>query len=175
MFTPDIFPISQPNINWHAFLQGTVAATGESPTRPVDGYPGNLSDFARFLASLAHFNAPNLQKDVLATIRDSRSLLGHLSFGFLVSAEVDVFCQIGQRTKLIVTSSPRDIAIVTGSLADWRGATLEFLWNTECDFAVRLLFDKIILYFEHIGLGDIWFGYRKQSLKDQTFLLEYRP
>jgi hypothetical protein len=173
MFQPDIIPIIWPSIDWNNYLQGVLTATGIRPTKDLDSHIGILSDSARFLASLSKFQHPELTKDVLAAIRDSRSILNHLSYTFLVSAEKEVFCQIGQRTKLTVTSQD-DIAIISGTLAEWKSASLEFLLYTECDFNIRLLFDKIILLFEHAGLGDLWFGYNKESLKDKTFILKIK-
>lgn len=171
---PDIIPIIQPAINWHTFLHGTVAVTGESPTRLVDSYPGYLSDPARFLAAISNFNHPELHKDVLAAIRDSRSLLGHLSYSFLVAADCEIICEIAQRNVGLIVTSKNEVAIMSGSLTDWRAASLEFCIS-ESDFNIRLLFDKVVLHFEHIGLGDLWHGWRKKSMPDQTFLLEHRP
>ena len=63
------------------------------------------------------------------------------------------------------------VAIVTGSLKQWKQAIIEIL-STSQSFEVRKIFNICLDVFYKLGLREIWHEYRKRSLKDKTYLLE---
>lgn len=172
---PQIKPISQPNIDWTTFLKSCNEALGYSPIRGVDCLKQELSDPARMLASLAAFHDRLNIKNPITAIRDCGSLLRHLNYIFLVYCDRDLISDIREKTQLNITSTPAPdggrVAVISGSLFDYRQATLECC-VPESNFDIRYLFDGFMLYFESIGLGLLWQGHRKKPLRDRTFLLE---
>ncbi len=86
--------------------------------------------------------------------------------------------QIMERTdlKVSMTSSidGERISIVSGSLKAWFTATLTCCTDRQ-PYNLRVLFDKVVVFFEKLGLSELWCKNRKRTLPDQTFLLEYKP
>jgi hypothetical protein len=175
---PQIKPIGGTQICWDVFLQACTDSLGYSPIRGVDSLARELSDPAKLLASLAAFHNKQNVKAPLAAIRNAGSLLRHLSYAFLVYCDEHLISDIRERSLLNVTSTVaadgERVAYVSGSLFDFHTATLECC-TEDSPFDIRYLFDAFVLYFESIGLGDIWHDQRKKTLKDKTFLLEYIP
>jgi hypothetical protein len=175
---PQIKFIGGTQIDWNLFLQSCNEALGYSPIRGVDSLNRELSDPGKLLASLSAFHDRLKIGDPLAAIRDCGSLLRHLSYMFLVYCDKELILNIRERTQLNVTSSEAAgdgyVVIVSGSLFDYRTATLECC-TVDAPFDLRYLFDGFILYFDSLGLSEIWHEYRKRPLKDKTFLLEYKP
>jgi hypothetical protein len=171
---PDIIPIVVPRIDWTTFLKTAQDALGYSPVKAVDHCSRPLSDYGKFLVVAASFQDRNLV-DALGALRDANDLLNHLAFVFNVYADAETILLIMERTRLRVTMTPtvdgERIAIVSGNLQDWHQATIICCADRQ-PFNLRLLFDKVVLFFESLGLGELWHATRKKSLPDRTFLLE---
>lgn len=165
-----ILPIIQPAINWTELVKSAEAALGYSPAKYDAKRP--LSEAARFLALAAMFKN-KADSDAVASLREARSILEHLSFGFLVACDRETIFELMQCTNLQVSTNSAitgdSVAIVTGTLAEWRDAIIEL--SADNTYCMRLLLDKIFVYFERQGLGELWADYKKQTLKDQTILL----
>ena len=176
--TPNIIPIGGTHVSWDAFLKGCNEALGYSPIRGVDNIKRELSDPAKLLASLSAFHNRLKIDNPIAALRECGSLLRHLSYMFLVYCDEELILDIRERTQLNVTSSEaadgERVAVVSGSLFDFKAATVECC-TADAPFDLRYLFDVFILFFESVGLGEVWHDQRKKPLKDKTFLLEYKP
>lgn len=176
--TPQIKPFICPQIDFNIFLRSCNEALGYSPMRCVDSCSRELSESARLLASLAAMHDRLDMADPIKSIRDAGSLLRHLSYSFLVYGASELISGIREKTQLNITSTQAPdgerVAVVSGSLFDFRTAVLECC-IPESSFDIRYLFDCFMLYFEHIGLGDLWYDRRKKAHPDKTFLLEYKP
>ena len=174
MAAPDVIPIVLPSISLTPFLKIATDATGHCPNRGIDSSPREFSDAAKFIAVLAEFQDRRANQP-LAALRSAGSLLNHLHYAFGVYADSETIFQIKERTDLSITATEtvdgERIALVSGTLKQWRDATIEC-----CDerqpFNLRVLFDKVVLIFEKFGLGELWDTLRKRQLPDHTFLLE---
>lgn len=173
---PQVKATGGTQIDWDIFLKACNDALGYSPIRGVDSLQRELSDPAKLIASLAAFHDKQNLEAPLASIREAGSILRHLSYVFLTYCDTALISDIRERTQLNVTSkvvfeSVESLAVVSGSLFDFRIATLECC-TEDSPYNLRYLFDAFVLYFESIGLGELWHDQRKRPLKDKTFLLE---
>lgn len=175
---PQIKPIGRTEIDFSIFLQATNEALGCNILKGVDGCSRQFSEPAKFLASLSAFHKRLDSQDPIKAVRNAGSLLRHVTYIFLIYCDQDLISDIRERTQLNVTSTTAPdgewVAVISGNLFDFRTAVLECC-VPESSFDIRYLFDIIILYFESVGLGDLWFGFRKKTSPDKTFLLEHIP
>lgn len=173
-----IKPFGGTQIDWNIFLNACIEALDVSPLKGVDSSSREFSEPAKLLASLSAFHSRLDSQDPIKAIRDAGSLLKHLSYMFLVYCDQGLISDIREKTQLNVTSTTAPdgarVAVVSGNLFDYRTAVLECC-VPESSFDIRYLFDCFMLFFEHIGLGDLWYDRRKKSHPDKTFLLEYKP
>lgn len=162
---------TQPVINWTEFVKAAKLVLGYDPSNIEATRP--LSDFAKFLAILGKFKDQD-KSDSLENLRAADSILNHLQFGFLVACTQSCLFELMQSSTLSVTTSAEaekgTLALVSGTLKQWRDVTIELDENASSD--VRLLVDKVLVYFERLGLYELWSNYRKKPLQDSTFLLE---
>lgn len=174
--SPEITPIVIPHVDWGTFLRVTGDALGYQPNRVADSAPRPLTDAAKFVVVLSSFQ-DRQTSSATAALRGSIDLLNHLSYSFAVYADDETVKQVMERTDLKVTMTEavdrERIAIVSGNLKQWYCATLTCCTDRQ-PFNLRLLFDKAVMFFETIGLGELWHDCRKKTLPDRTFLLEQR-
>lgn len=176
--TTEVIAISIPNIDMGKFLTLSKQALGYDVSRTADGSTQKLADGAKFLSALSCFhNSSQSKRLVRDIIRDSASLCAHLSFTLAFIADRDVIFKSMERSGLkhTVADTPigLQVAIVSGTLQEWKIATLECC-TTDVDFGIRLLFDKVVLLFEHLGFREIWHDTKKNMCSDRTFHLERR-
>jgi hypothetical protein len=173
---PDIIPFMIPRVEWASLLKTAQDALGYSPVKALDACPRTLSESAKFLVVAASFQDRDL-KDALTALRDSLDLLAHLHFAFLVYADDETVKQVMERTDLKITMTNsvdgERIAIASGNLKQWYTATLTCCTERQ-PYNLRVLFDKVVLFFEKAGLAELWHGSKKRALPDRTFLLEYK-
>lgn len=173
MTNPQILPIIVPAINWPDFAKAAASTIGYNPTNVNTSRP--LSDYAKFLAACSLFKDRS-QTDTIKSIRNSSSSLRHLVFGFLVLADRETLFELMQCSDLQVSTTAAQsgevAAIVTGNLLQWQTAIIDL--SESNTYGMRLLLDKIFLYFEKVGLGELWADYRKVPLKDNTLKLEHK-
>lgn len=169
-----IVPIIVPSYNLEALFSGASKALGYNITNGIDSTPGNFTDDAKIISALYEFAGGKPGK-IRDHVRDADHELFFLYYGFLVLSDSSTIAAIREWTRLDVTSATAlnasTVAVVAGNVGEWKRATRECC-SEKATFNLRLLFDKILLYFEHVGLADVWFDVRKRSLPDQTFLLE---
>jgi hypothetical protein len=173
-----VIPIAASAVNWQLYIDTATAWLDHAPSRGVDASSSRLSDFAKYLASLAEFSAKR-ELDPRATLRAGLPgpQLHHLHFSVMVCEKHAVILQIAEAAGLSVMSAPTGkerAAVISGTLAAWRDAVIVFC-SKEARPDLRELFNEVKRMFDHIGLGDIWHTYKRRGLPDKTYYLEYKP
>lgn len=174
----EVRPLIIPNINWKDYLAYTTSSTGRCPTRDVDSSNRKLSDYGKYIASLAEFRdggLPNIQD----TLKDPGALARQLQFGFIFIVPTSVIFKSMELTDLdFVSAKSKEegrVAIVSGTLDKWRVAVIECCSMRHRLPALRATFNTCLGYFEQLGLADLWSDYRKKQVKEEgTYLLEYK-
>lgn len=174
-----IYPVSASNISIDNLIRGSREHIGYSPLQGVDKLHRDLSPHARYIAGIAGFHNRYSADHPLAGLRDARSILDHLHYGFLIECNAELILNIRERTNLSVTCSEGSsdgvrVAVMSGTLAHYRQSAIECCVPSS-PFELIFLFDQLIFFFEKAGLGDIWFDYRKITQRDNTFYLEHKP
>lgn len=172
----NIIPIIIPHVNMNALFSGAATLLGHSITRGIDNANSLHNDDAKIISAIAEFSN-NEELGLREALREADHELFFLYYGFLVQTDGFTIATVREWTRLDITSVQTPdgsiAAIVAGNLAEWKRATRECC-SEKATFQVRLLFDKALLYFESIGLGDVWFEYRRRGLPDKTFLIEHK-
>lgn len=157
-------------------IRGSKENIKYNPLKGVDALKRDLTDHAKFLAGIAGIANQQDTQYPLAAIRNARTILEHLHFGFIVHCDQATLLGIREKSELTVTSRSEAgtwIAVVSGSLAKYKAAATEVCIPTS-PFEIRYLFDELVMFFEKIGLQDIFFDYRKVIQRDGSFLLEHK-
>lgn len=172
-----LIPLTTSTPDWATFLKVAQEGTGYNPLRGVDSLGRELSDPAKFIAALSAFQDRSELERPIAAIRESRSVQRHLFYQFLLIADADTVREALERTDINITSAPStnglEIALMSGTLQQWRDATLECCTQT-APYNLRFAFDGVVIHFERLGLQDLWHDWRKRALPDQTFLIEHK-
>ena len=171
-----VTPLLIPNIAWEKYLQDVLKYSGSSPTSNVDNSTIKLADFAKYIVSLDEFQNGS-GTNVLDTLRNETNPLNHLFFSFLIVSTKSTLFKIMESTDLSIVSRSKtkgraksQISVISGTLFQWRNALISQQKNKE----VRLVFNQCLSFFSKFGLGNIFDNYRKHTLGDDTFLLEYK-
>jgi hypothetical protein len=62
------------------------------------------------------------------------------------------------------------LAILSGTLSEWRKSIVYYLrTKPESDSEVRRFYGTMIVFFEQLGLGELWMEFEKNLLSDGTF------
>ena len=167
----DAILIQQPAIDFSTFIGLSHQMLGYSPAANADASHRNLNEAERFLSCLA------AMKNAHAPVGLSPRLLTHVSFSVLVASEErdmqDILeCCAGMPFVIADTVSRGiQVAVVTGTLAQWRDAVLSGC-QQDMEFNVRTLFNKVLGLFEAVNLN-VWSDCaRRQASDTVTFLLE---
>lgn len=171
---PTVMPLLIPNIAWEMYIQAVLEFSGNSPTSNVDNSTIKLADFAKYIISLDEFQNGDLQSP-LETLRNETNPLNHLFFSFLIVSAKSTLFKIMESTDLSIisrskTKSKSQVSVISGTLFQWRNALISQQKSKE----VRLVFNRCLSFFYKFGLGNIFDNYRKHTLGDETFLLEYK-
>lgn len=165
----DVTPISIPNIAWDRYVLDVSALSGHSPTFTIDSSTVPLADYAKYIVSLDELQ--NGQTGTaLEILRNESNPLNHLFFSFLFVCSRSTLFRIMETTDLNVLSAKKKISVVSGTLRQWRDALVTYQNTKE----TRQLFNRCLYFFVKMGLGNIWDSYRKHTMGDDTFLLEYK-
>jgi hypothetical protein len=165
----DAVLITTPAIDFSTFLGLSHQALGYSPSSAADASPLPLSDTERFLSCLSAL------KDQHAPVTLSPHLLTHVSFSVLVAAderdllEVLECCAGMPFVQTDTLARGIQIAVVTGTLAQWRDAVISGC-QAETEVSVRALFNTILARFEQARLK-VWDDCARKQV-GPTFLLE---
>lgn len=161
--------ITTPAVDFSTFVGISNQALGYSPASAADASPLPLSDTERFLSCLSSL------KDRNAPVSLSPHLLTHVSFSMLLAADerdlLDVLELCSGMPFVQADTLARDvqIAVVTGTLSQWRDAVLSGC-KASVEPTVRSLFNTILSRFEQARLN-VWTDCKRKPL-GPTFLLE---
>lgn len=171
-----VTPIALTNVAWQLYVNNASELLGQAPTRGVDRCSSKLSDYAKYTASLAEFQAAK-ELDPKQTLRRPGPYLRHTFYSILISETPSTVLRISEDTDLAVLSTQiekKRAAIVSGNLEQWRNAVIVC-----CDPAagktIRELFFDVKSMFDQLGLSDLWFNYSTRQQKDGVPGLEYHP
>lgn len=171
-----VVPISKPSVDLPSLFQVASTALGYSIAKSIDQNATLLSDDAKFISALASLSYYE-KLSPLEHLHKADHELYFLYYTFAVYCDKDTARVVREWTKLDINSNfalDGDVLFVAGgSLATWKNA-IENCCSERASFNLRLLFDKILLLFEKMGLDYVWFDFRKKSLPDKTFYLEDR-
>ncbi len=173
---PMIIPIVTPQVDWQTFLSTATAAVRTSITKAVDKGGLEPRSPAAFIVSIAEFQAD--VDSALAILRDAGGLLKHLSYTFLFVAEESDLQFLYEESCLNISTTYLDsakwkAAIVSGNLEQWRSAVINGC-SDRVSVSYRKLMGKCLLFFEKIGLGELWAFHKKTTTLDGTFLLTHK-
>ena len=168
-------PLTVSTFAWAEFLKDAADLCGHSPIHGVDSYPYKLSNHARLIATFGEFRNGK-ECDPKQTLYEAGDILSHLHFGFLIDGSANLIYQIMELTDLKIISTRLKekrgrAAIVSGTLKQWKDAIINIL-TIKRNRELCWVFSQCLDFFFHLGLQDVWHHFRRQSKKDQTYLLE---
>lgn len=165
--------ISESKIDWANYLLLCKTALGRSVSQGVDKLKkpiGSLADFVCTLDELEHN-----WSDVITSLRECSHYLEHLSFTFLIVAEINLIYSLIRKSKLVITETatakhPFHLAIISGNLAQWREAILNNSYSNDDNFLLQLM-NRIVEEFDKKGLSQVFSGYQRNPTGNNTFLM----
>lgn len=165
---PDCVLIQVPSIDFRTFVGLTNKALGRNPSTASDASRRHLSDAERFLSCLA------AMRDEKAPAGFSPFLLKHVSFSaFIAANDRDMFeilqCATMPNVAVETIITGVQIAVVTGTLAEWRDAIISGCAKG-VPTNVRHCFNKLHDLFSAAGLK-VWPDYTPRPGPDHTYLL----
>jgi hypothetical protein len=166
---PDAVLVSQPNIDFRTFIGLTHKVMGRNVADAADSTHRELSDAEKFLSCLASL------RDVRAKVGLPPCLLSHVSFSAFIGADDrdmrDILQCCAGMPFVAADTTVRgvQVAIVTGTLAQWKDAVASGC-RRDVEPPVRHCFNKLYGLFMAAGL-DIWGDFQVRQAPDQTFLL----
>jgi hypothetical protein len=167
---PNAALIQRPYIDFKTFLGLGRQALQYGLTAAADSCNREMSESERYLSYLAAMRDPHARAGLVP------SLLSHVSFSVFVAAENrDMLgilqCATGMAFTVVDTVvSGVQIAVVTGTLAQWRDAVATGS-TPAVEPGVLCFWNRVYTLFKGEGL-QVWPDYRSRSATDQTFYLE---
>lgn len=166
---PSVVPIVMPNVNWAGFLPALQKAGILKSTHILDTNGVSKDEFPALTLVLSKMFG--MSKDsMIDAIRNAGPLLRHTSTSFLVIAPVDVLTEIMMQIDLKITAKG-EVAIFSESLDKWKLACVEGT-TAEKTTPCRKLFNIIILWLEQGAFIHLFWGYKKVTQPDGTFMLK---
>jgi hypothetical protein len=171
----EVVPIHRPAVDHGLMLQVLLQLHGTSPADLLDRSSRDFSEDAKAVIRLSCADNPQHSNAVKA-LQNSHPVQRHFHYTFMVVSSPGVFEDVlllntGLAISLAYKDFDRPVWFISGTLADWRAALV-----TGCSEAnspgVRQVFNKLSLWFEKLGLGEIWSAYCRTPLKDGTFRLD---
>lgn len=165
---PDAVLINVPSIDFNTFLTLSQKALGYSPARQADSSGKRMTDAEKFLWCLDSFRDED-QKGI------ALHLLGHVSFSVFICAEerdmIEIYdCASGmQMASADTLVSGVKIAVLTGTLAQWRDAVTSGA-SQQAAPMVRACYSKILLLFDKAGLSGVWNDFSRRASPDRIGL-----
>lgn len=179
-FKSSVKPLIGPSIRWDEFIKDTLDLTGRNPIKVLDGSTLKLTPFAKFIVALEGFKEGTAIKP-LQSLYSASAVLEHLSFSFLITASSSVILKLNEVTQLSIVSASLNngrAAVVSGTLGEWKTSITSICNNLNKNYTnaeLRYIANTCLEYFYIMGLKYIFKDYKKKSLTDGTFLLEYKP
>jgi len=167
--SPDAVLVQVPSVDFRTFIGLTHKVMGRSPAAAADASRRELSDAEKFLSCLAAL------RDANAGVGLPPHLLSHVSFSAFIGADdrdlLDILqCCAGMPfVTANTTIQGVQIAVITGTLAQWRDAVASGCGRS-IETSVRHCFNKLYGLFVAAGLN-VWGDFQTRQAQDQTFLL----
>lgn len=158
-----VIPVVTSNVNWEAYINTVVSATGRSPTRSLDTDREKVGTPSSFIASLAELKKENTPPWFV--YHAPGDLLKHIHFSFLTDLDVESLLELSANLTILNTD---ELALVSGTLHQW-DCTITSNWSSK---KVRQFLTITMLLLEQLGCGQFWVKYKKVMQPDNTLRLE---
>ena len=170
--TPHAVLITQPDVDFEAFIGLSHQMLGYSPAASADASRVEHSNSERYISCLAALRDRN------ASAGFTPNLLAFVSFGLYVAADerdmLDIMeCCAGMPAVVADTLSRNVVAaMIYGTLAQWRDAVKTGSSPT-MERNVRAGFNTVRGLFDGLGLN-VWKDMNSRQMPDHTYYLEDR-
>lgn len=172
-----VVPIALSQVAFSDYLSVSTELLGRSPATGVDRCPAQLSNIAKYTASLCELQAGKVI-DSKEALRSRGPWFRHSFYSFLILSSDSVVLRVAESTSLDLISAKAEdegrVAIFSGNLEDWRDAVI-VCCAPSVPKRLRFLFNIIKQAFGTLGLDDIWYDYRTEKHQDGTLYLRYSP
>jgi hypothetical protein len=154
------------------FLSDLQTALGRSVSNPIDMAKADPNSPTSLVVAICEMlsEGGNYHK----VLKNPGSAIKHLQFNFLALSSFDHCSEISQHTDLVChcVLARRSIYLhlISGSLEQWRTAIINCS-SEIVDYDCRKLFNLFLGEFESLGFKDLWTGFTKRSLTDDTIKL----
>lgn len=171
---PEVVLVHRPTVDVNVVATLTQHFLGRSPSACIDASPRDFTDDAKAVIRLVSCETD--QRDAVKALRNSQAVQPHFSYTFLVRTSPGGFDEIvllntGLALTLVGHNFDNPLFFMSGHLGQWREAVVAGC-TPATSTEVRTVFDKINLWFEKLGLAEIWSRFRRASASDGTFYLE---
>jgi hypothetical protein len=170
----EVIPLAVPNLDWNALIQTSMRVLGRSPTRGLDAAEQRIGDYRAYVVALTDLLSPGVSPHFAMQI--ANEALDHLWYSVMVYASTDELLGLIQGANFRMMSAKTvgnlKLAILSGTLSEWRKSIVYYLrTKPESDSEVRRFYGTMIVFFEQLGLGELWMEFEKNLLSDGTFVL----
>lgn len=175
MATAEVLLIHKPAVD-HSTLTALLSRIqGGSASELLDRSSREFTPDAEAVIRLSCIDNPDHPNAVKA-LQNSHPVQRHFHYSFAVISTPGLFEDVlllntGLAMTLAYKDFDKPVYVLSGDLATWRDA-MSVGCSESNTTDVRTVFNKLSLWFEKIGLGEVWSAYHRTTLKDGTFRLE---
>lgn len=170
---PTVMLFMKADFAWNEFISTLTDATGISPTRGIDAQGISVSRETAFLAALDFLE--NGKASVWDSVKRSTNSLSHLPLGFLVICDQEATFAIMQSRFSVTRYNSKNlddnILVITGGLDEWKDFTIRYA-TALANEDLRYIANCVYLVLQQLKLDDLFAGYKRRPLADQTFILD---
>lgn len=157
-----IFPLTQQEVDWGAYILYRKDMTGVSPIEGLDAASVDLKNGAAFLASLEPLVSPyQAQKN--------KQNQKHCFLSFGTNLAHEHLSTIALRSDIAIYED-HPFSILSGTLNEWREAVVSFCIKERSQI-IRYAFNAILIFLERSGFRHVFHEYDKATITDETFIL----
>lgn len=168
-----VFIIGKTQVDFNTLYSVSKQILGRSVSRVLDEAKAEAKVPSGYIPVLMEFKTPGTKP--VAALRNPGFTLLHVHYTFLVVSTPEIVSDIQQQTNLQLISEKSQtglsLAIITGSLDQWRSAIINGL-SDSCGFGLRSFLDNCLIEFDKEGLGPIFQDYDRVTQSDNTFGLK---
>jgi hypothetical protein len=179
---PEIIPVSRVKVDWPTLRKNVSQATGLRPSDRIAQSPVKFTEAAEYLLFAAYLYLDITEDDPHRVLLNlPRECLDFLHYSFLIACERSIIEDLREKTRAhyTMTDVGRGYCVLgTGPLSVWYDAVVLNLTHPQLALKgmgpTRVLFNKLMLFFEKEGLQALFRDTAKKQLPDKTFLLEHK-
>jgi len=164
----DVRPLGISQIDWRGYIDFMTEQVGRSPVHNLDVYHMTPDSIGAFMASLMDGRDPR------QILRHEARVLNHIHLSFLICCEDELLSEIvtwdldtlsyeAKRRKLVL--------ILSGTIKQWKETALS-VCTPGTVYEARVIMNKCVLYMEKAGLAEVFGNYKKEPLRDESFILK---